>query len=82
MYHLAEFRLGTGKKHQIRKAAAFALGAPIFADHKYGYDTEAMARDLMRRSFKYTKLQEMKLLERSILLHSKKLEVPTQPDTE
>ena len=36
----------------------------------------------MRRSFKYTKLQEVKLLQSSILLHSRKLEIPTQPDTE
>ena len=54
-YHLINYKLGSGRKHQLRQASAFALSAPIVADFKYGFDTQLMARDLLRRSFKYTK---------------------------
>ncbi len=57
-------------------ATSYALGAPIIGDRKYGYQN---ANDLFRRSFKYTAIQERKLLLNSILLHSKELQVPTTP---
>mmetsp|Transcript_11629 Transcript_11629/g.14703 ORF Transcript_11629/g.14703 Transcript_11629/m.14703 type:complete len:133 (+) Transcript_11629:831-1229(+) len=75
-YHLVRFELETGKKHQIRLAGSFAFGSPIVGDFKHGYDSQQYSTDLLRRSFKYTKLQERKLFEDSILLHSSKLEIP------
>ena len=40
----------------IRLASSFALGAPILGDFKYNYDSQTCSKDLLRRSFKYTKL--------------------------
>jgi len=37
LYHLMEFDLLTGKKHQIRLNCSYALNAPIIGDRKYGY---------------------------------------------
>ena len=75
-YHLVRFELETGKKHQLRVGCALAFGAPIVGDFKYGYDSQKCSTDLLRRSFKYTKLQERKLFQDSILLHSSKLTIP------
>ena len=55
-YHLVKFDLETGKKHQIRLASSYALGAPILGDFKHNYDSQTCSKDLLRRSFKYTKL--------------------------
>lgn len=71
-----EMTLDTGKKHQLRMACSYALGAPIIGDRKYGYE---VANDLFRRSFKYTAIQERKLLLNNILLHSREITVPTMP---
>ena len=75
-YHLVRFTLETGKKHQIRLGSSFALGSPIVGDFKHGYDSQKCSVDLLRRSLKYTKLQERKLFQDSILLHSSKLGIP------
>lgn len=55
-----------------------ALGSAIVGDFKYGYDSQLQSKDLLRRSLKYTKLQERKLFDESILLHSSKLEIPVK----
>lgn len=78
VYSLLEMKLHTGKKHQLRLACSHALAAPILGDRKYGY---TQANDLFRRSFKYTAIQERKLLLNTILLHSKELIVPVQPNS-
>lgn len=75
-YHLLRLELETGKKHQIRLACANALGAAIVGDFRHGYDSQKFSTDLLRRSFKYTKLQERRLFLESILLHSSKLVIP------
>jgi 23S rRNA-/tRNA-specific pseudouridylate synthase len=76
IYTMLEMRLETGKKHQLRLNCAYAFNSPIIGDRKYGYQH---AQDLFRRSFKFTAIQERKLLVNSILLHSKELTVPTMP---
>ena len=73
---MIRFELETGKKHQIRLASSFALGSPIVGDFKYDYNSQQCSVDLLRRSLKYTKLQERKLFADSILLHSSKLTIP------
>ena len=55
-YHLVKFELETGKKHQIRLASSYALGSPIVGDFTHQYDSQRYSNDLLRRSFKYTKL--------------------------
>ena len=81
-YHLVRFELETGKKHQLRLASAYAFGAPIVGDFKYDYDSQLFSSDLLRRSFKYTKLQERRLFQDSILLHSSKLQIPIETGVE
>lgn len=81
-YHLVNFRLDTGKKHQIRLAASLALNSPILGDFKMGYDPHRMSTNLLRRSLKFTKLQERKMFEKGICLHSRKLQVPVSVDSE
>jgi 23S rRNA-/tRNA-specific pseudouridylate synthase len=78
VYSLMEMKLHTGKKHQLRLACSHALGAPILGDRKYGY---TQANDLFRRSFKYTAIQERKLFVNTVLLHSRELVVPTEPNS-
>ena len=80
-YSLVQFSLGTGKKHQIRLACAYALKMPIVGDFKYTYDSQNMSNDLLRRSLKYTKYQERDLFKDSILLHSSELTIPAEPDS-
>ena len=53
---------------------------PIVGDFKHGYDSQKMSPDLLRRSLKYTKLQECQLFNNSILLHSSVLEIPVEPN--
>ena len=52
------------------------MNSPLVGDFKHGYDSVNCSKDLLRRSFKYTKLQERKMFKDSILLHSEKLEIP------
>jgi len=78
VYSLLEMKLHTGKKHQLRLACSHALAAPILGDRKYGY---VQANDLFRRSFKFTAIQERKLLVNTILLHSRELSVPIEPNS-
>ncbi|TNV78288.1 hypothetical protein FGO68_gene7655 [Halteria grandinella] len=76
IFTYTRFVIDTGKKHQIRLHAQYALQTPIFADESHGYHTEKHS-PILSQQYK-TKVDSKKC----IMLHAGELEIPLAPGTQ
>lgn len=79
---LVELHPMTDVKHQLRVHMAFALTCPILGDHKYSHWSKLAPQKLPERVLKKLKLEQSKIRNLPLHLHSRQLAIQHNPEAE
>lgn len=79
---LVELHPMTDVKHQLRAHMAFALNCPILGDHKYSHWSRLAPQKLPEQVLKKLKLEQSKIRNLPLHLHSRQLTIQQTPKAE